>query len=68
VWVKNIGEGADVAAPIFRRILESYYGLPLTRYPWEESVGVVKTPVPTPNATDIANGTPAPDTTTTPTP
>ena len=48
VWVKNIGEGADIAAPIFRRILESYYGIPLTRYPWEDSVGVVKTPTPTP--------------------
>jgi penicillin-binding protein 2 len=47
VWVQNKGEGADVAAPIFRRILESYFGLPLTRYPWEESVGVVKTPEPT---------------------
>ena len=33
VWVQNIGEGADVAAPIFRRSLESYFGLPLTRYP-----------------------------------
>jgi penicillin-binding protein 2 len=47
VWVSNKGEGADVAAPIFRRILESYFGLPLTRYPWEDSVGVVKTPEPT---------------------
>jgi len=47
VWVQNIGEGADVAAPIFRRIVESYYDLPLTRYPWEDSVGVVKAPTPT---------------------
>jgi penicillin-binding protein 2 len=59
VWVKNIGEGADVAAPIFRRILESYYGLPLTRYPWEDSVGVVKTPTPTPGGPD-ATATPTP--------
>ena len=50
VWVQNIGEGADVAAPIFRRILESYYGLPLTRYPWEDSVGVVR-PTATPEGT-----------------
>jgi penicillin-binding protein 2 len=64
VWVSNIGEGADVAAPIFRRILESYYGLPLTRYPWEDSVGVVKTPVPT----ATPSGTAGPDATQTPTP
>jgi penicillin-binding protein 2 len=59
VWVQNIGEGADVAAPIFRRILESYYGLPLTRYPWEESVGVVKTPEPTATP-DGTQATPTP--------
>jgi penicillin-binding protein 2 len=64
VWVKNIGEGADVAAPIFRRILESYYGLPLTRYPWEDSVGIVKTPEP--SATPAGTG--SPDATATPAP
>jgi penicillin-binding protein 2 len=63
VWVQNIGEGADVAAPIFRRILESYYGLPLTRYPWEDSVGVVR-PTATPEGTP-GEGTPA-DATATP--
>ncbi len=54
VWVGNSGQGSDVAAPIFRRIVEAYYGLAFTRYPWEESVGVVKTPEPTPdpNATE----------------
>jgi len=65
VWVQNIGEGADVAAPIFRRILESYYGLPLTRYPWEDSVGVVR-PTATPEGTP-ADGTPG-DATASPTP
>jgi penicillin-binding protein 2 len=54
VWVGNSGQGSDVAAPIFRRIVEAYYGLAFTRYPWEDSVGVVKTPEPTPdpNATE----------------
>ena len=33
---------------------KAYFGLAYTRYPWEESVGVVKTPEPTPdpNATE----------------
>jgi penicillin-binding protein 2 len=62
VWVANLGQGSDIAAPIFRRIVESYFGLGFTRYPWEESVGVVATPEPTPdpNATPEgeAEGTP----------
>jgi penicillin-binding protein 2 len=35
VMIEHAGEGSEVAAPIFRRIIELYYGItPLTRLPW----------------------------------
>lgn len=35
--VENAGEGSAVAAPLFRRIVEIYYGIePLTPLPWSE--------------------------------
>jgi penicillin-binding protein 2 len=53
VIVENGGEGSEVAAPIFRRVLEIYFlGSPQMRYPWEAQVGVVATP--TPEVTDTA--------------
>lgn len=63
VLVENGGEGSEVAAPIFRRVLEIYFlGSPQMRYPWEAQIGVVATP--TPEVTETA----MPEVTDTPTP
>ena len=33
--IENAGEGSEVAAPLFRRIIELYYGIePLYPFPW----------------------------------
>lgn len=47
VVLENQGEGSDWAAPVFKRIVETYYfGRPLSLYWFESNFGVTETPTP----------------------
>jgi penicillin-binding protein 2 len=65
VLVEYAGEGSEWAAPIFRRVMESYFfGQPYKLYPWEERIGVWKTETPTPTmgpGEGEEDGTPTPE-------
>ncbi|GAB4520722.1 MAG: penicillin-binding protein 2 [Anaerolineales bacterium] len=48
VLVENGGEGSEVAAPIFRGMVQTYFQGSRTAFPWEAGVGVLRSPTPTP--------------------
>jgi len=61
VMLEYQGEGSDWAAPIFRRVVESYFfGRPYAVYPLESQIGVLKTATPTPEPDADQEATPEP--------
>ena len=46
VILENAGEGSEVAAPVFKGILQQYFSGQRDTFPWEVLPGVWKTPIP----------------------
>jgi penicillin-binding protein 2 len=44
---ENAGEGSEYAAPMFKRVVETYfYGQPRSPYWWEANIGITRSPTP----------------------